>query len=129
MTKEYKITDIRKTSNESEKLEENGFRFERETRFFDVTVNNGQTLKVKIITEKDLTPEVNLGYMSLVDVQNGGVETTVNGNTIVLKPAVKVLLQENYATIASKTQTHGAATVESKAYTISTEMVGKISLL
>jgi hypothetical protein len=63
--------------------------------------------------------------MSLVDVKDGGLTSTVNGNEVTLQPAVKILLEEQSYTNASKAPMRGAAAASNvKSYTISTEMVG-----
>lgn len=118
LTKEYKITSVTRTGNQVTTVTEGGVKKERTVQNFNATVNNGQTLKIEVTTEKDLTEGMTLSHTYCESVKAVGVETNVSGNTVTLTPKVNVMLVEDNG-VATK-----AATGEAKAYTIEDSMVG-----
>ncbi|MBR1915561.1 MAG: hypothetical protein IJ830_03885 [Alphaproteobacteria bacterium] len=118
LTKEYKITSVTRTGNQVTTVNEDGVRKERTIQNFNATVNNGQTLKIEVTTEKDLTEGMTLSHTYCETVKAAGVEASVSGNTVTLTPKVNVMLVEDNG-VATK-----AATGEAKPYTIETSMVG-----
>jgi hypothetical protein len=118
LTKEYKITSVTRTGNQVTTVTEAGVKKERTVQNFNATVNNGQTLKIEVTTEKDLTEGMTLSHTYCETVKAVGVETNVSGNTVTLTPKVNVMLVEDNG-VATK-----AVTGEAKAYTIEDSMVG-----
>lgn len=118
LNKEYKITSISRTGNQVTTVNEDGIKKERTVQNFNATMNNGQTLKIEVTTEKDLTEGMTLSHTYCETVKAAGVEASVSGNTVTLTPKVNVMLVEDNG-VATK-----AAVGEAKPYTIETSMVG-----
>jgi len=118
LNKEYKITSISRTGNQVTTVTEDGVKKERTIQNFNATMNNGQTLKIEVTTEKDLTEGMTLSHTYCETVKAAGVEASVSGNTVTLTPKVNVMLVEDNG-VSTK-----AATGAAKAYTIESSMVG-----
>ncbi len=118
LNKEYKITSVTRTGNQVTTVTEGGVKKERTIQNFNATVNNGQTLNVRVVTEEDLTEGMTLSHTYCETVKAKGINANVNGNTVTLTPQVNVMLVQDNG-VATK-----AATGEAKAYTIEDSMVG-----
>lgn len=119
LNKEYKITSVTRTGNQVTTYTDNdGVKKEKTVQNFNATVNNGQTLNVRVVTEEDLTEGMTLSHTYCETVKAKGINANVNGNTVTLTPQVNVMLVQDNG-VATK-----AATGEAKAYTIEDSMVG-----
>lgn len=119
LNKEYKITSVTRTGNQVTTYTDNdGVKKEKTVQNFNATVNNGQTLNVRVVTEEDLTEGMTLSHTYCETVKAKGINANVNGNTVTLTPQVNVMLVQDNG-VATK-----AVTGEAKAYTIEDSMVG-----